>query len=161
MKIAEDGTTSVTDEGLTTRAFALNLEFPEQWRTLVKAIALEAKLRKFAPPKITRGRARRVLIHVATIWRTIMDREIQYSGTLANLANKLHGLTGKTITDEQIHELRKLAVSENDYITRDLCDLAMSPYAAYYIRGIKEVVTTDMARVRCAGILNARNGAKP
>lgn len=74
--------------------------------------------------------------------------------------------TADTITDEQIREIRKHCVEHDDYITRDIADLALGitrPIGANlqgggWINGLRDYLTVTEARVRCAEILNTRKG---
>jgi hypothetical protein len=73
-------------------------------------------------------------------------------------------ITADTITDEQIRQVRADSVKHDDYIARDIADLALGvtlPIGANlqgggWINGLRNYMTVAEARARCAEILNAR-----
>ena len=62
-------------------------------------------------------------------------------------------LTADTITDEQIRELRSRARREEDMLTVAICNIAIDP-RKWELIGNND---RDVARARCAEILNARS----
>ena len=74
-------------------------------------------------------------------------------------------LTVDTITDSQIRELRAATEAAeirgpDDYVTIDVCDLALKPDSTRLIKtaDVERTMTTREARARCAAILNACDG---
>lgn len=59
-------------------------------------------------------------------------------------------IDGKSISDEEIRELRDDAKRAGATGLIDLCDLAMTPDASCWIPGVNHLVSTREARERCA-----------
>lgn len=62
-------------------------------------------------------------------------------------------ITADTITDAQIHELLRLAITNKQRATVVICKLALGESVTY-----RSASQTQEARARCAEILNARGG---
>ncbi len=63
-------------------------------------------------------------------------------------------ITADTITDEQIRELRSWARRNEDMLTVAVCGIAIDPRKWQSIGNNDR----DVARARCAEIINTRNG---